>query len=87
MRKLLWQSDAWNEYIDIQTDKALLKRTNKLIKDIIRNGYDCSYGKVELLKNDFSGFGSVRIDQKNRIIFSADQFTITIIQCGGHYND
>lgn len=69
MRKLLWQSDAWNEYIDIQTDKALLKRTNKLIKDIIRNGYDCSYGKVELLKNDFSGFGSVRIDQKNRIIF------------------
>ena len=46
MRKLLWQSDAWNEYIDIQTDKALLKRTNKLIKDIIRNGYDCSYGKV-----------------------------------------
>ena len=87
MRKLLWQSDAWNEYIDIQTDKALLKRTNKLIKDIRRNGYDCSYGKVELLKNDFSGFGSVRIDQKNRIIFSADQFTITIIQCGGHYND
>ena len=87
MRKLLWQSDAWNEYIDIQTDKALLKRTNKLIKDIIRNGYDCSYGKVELLKNDFSGFGSVRIDQKNHIIFSADQFTITIIQCGGHYND
>ena len=87
MRKLLWQSDAWNEYIDIQTDKALLKRTNKLIKDIIRNGYDCSYGKVELLKNDFSGFGSMRIDQKNRIIFSADQFTITIIQCGGHYND
>ena len=87
MRKLLWQSDAWNEYIDIQTDKALLKRTYKLIKDIIRNGYDCSYGKVELLKNDFSGFGSVRIDQKNRIIFSADQFTITIIQCGGHYND
>ena len=87
MRKLLWQSDAWNEYIDIQTDKALLKRTNKLIKDIIRNGYDCSYGKVELLKNDFSGFGSVRIDQKNRIFFSADQFTITIIQCGGHYND
>ena len=53
----------------------------------MRNGYDCCYGKAELLKNDFSGFGSVRIDQKNRIIFSADQFEIVIIQCGGHYDD
>ncbi|MGN1381828.1 MAG: type II toxin-antitoxin system YoeB family toxin [Eubacterium sp.] len=45
------------------------------------------YGKVELLKGDFSGFASVRIDKKNRIIFSVDEFRITIIQCGGHYGD
>ncbi len=87
MRNLLWQSDAWKEYESLQAEKALLKKTNKLLKDIMRNGYQCSYGKAEMLKGDFSGYASVRIDQKNRIIFSADEDTVTIIQCGGHYDD
>lgn len=34
MRSLLWQSDAWKEYTEIQSDKALLKRVNNLIKDV-----------------------------------------------------
>ncbi len=87
MRNILWQSDAWNEYEALQAEKATLKRTNKLLKDIMRNGYQCSYGKVEMLKGDFSGYASVRIDQKNRLIFSVDDYTITVIQCGGHYDD
>ena len=87
MRNILWQSDAWNEYEAPQAEKATQKRTNKLLKDIMRNGYQCSYGKVEMLKGDFSGYASVRIDQKNRLIFSVDDYTITVIQCGGHYDD
>lgn len=55
--------------------------------DDVTDGYKCSYGKVEMLKGDFSGFASVRIDKKNRIIFSADDNKITVIQCGEHYND
>ena len=86
MRNLQWQSDAWTEYENLQTDKATLKK-NKLLKDIMRNGYQCSYGKVEMLKGDFSGYASVRIDKKNRLIFSADEYTVTVIQCGGHYDD
>ena len=87
MRNLLWQSDAWKEYESLQADKATLKKVNKLLKDIMRNGYECSYGKVEMLKGDFSGFASVRIDKKNRIIFSVDDNKVTVIQCGGHYDD
>lgn len=87
MRNLLWQSEAWKEYESLQAEKTVLKKANKLLKDIMRNGYQCSYGKVELLKGDFSGFASVRIDKKNRIIFSADDNKVTIIQCGGHYDD
>jgi toxin YoeB len=45
----------------------------------MRNGYQCSYGKVEMLKGDFSGYASVRIDKKNRIIFRADENTVTVI--------
>lgn len=87
MRNLLWQSDAWKEYESLQVEKATLKKANNLLKDIMRNGYECSYGKVEMLKGDFSGFASVRIDKKNRIIFTADDNKVTIIQCGGHYDD
>ena len=56
MRSLLWQSDAWKEYTEIQSDKALLKRVNNLIKDVMRNGYNASYGQVEMLKGDFAGW-------------------------------
>ena len=87
MRNLLWQSDAWKEYENLQAEKSILKKVNKMLKDIMRNGYDCSYGKVEMLKGDFSGFASVRIDKKNRIIFSVDENNVTVIQCGKHYDD
>ena len=53
----------------------------------MRTGYECSYGKAEMLKGDFRGYGSVRIDMKNRIIFSVDDNKVTVIQCGGHYDD
>jgi len=42
--------------------------------------------KVEMLKGDFSGSASVRIDKKNRTIFSAEDNKITVIQCGGPYD-
>ena len=87
MRRLLWQSDAWAEYESLQAEKQTLKKVNKLLKDIMRNGYQCSYGKVEMLKGDFSGYASVRISKKNRIIFSVDDDTVTVIQCTGHYDD
>ena len=87
MRNLLWQSEAWKEYESLQTEKVTLKKVNKLLKDIMRNGHDSSYGKVEMLKGDFSGYASIRIDKKNRIIFSADNNKVTVIQCGGHYDD
>ena len=87
MRQLLWEMEAWGEYEEIQSDKKKLKKVNNLLKDIVRNGYQCTAGKVEMLKGDFSGYASVRIDKKNRIIFRADEKTVMIVQCGGHYND
>lgn len=87
MRDLYWQSDAWLEYVDLQKDKILCKKINNLIKDILRNGYQAGYGKVELLKGNMSGYASVRIDKRHRLIFTADVGRITVIQCGGRYGD
>ncbi|MCM1186652.1 MAG: Txe/YoeB family addiction module toxin [Lachnoclostridium sp.] len=86
MRKI-WQDEAWEEYLEWQTkDKKTLKKINDLIKDIDRNGYNCA-GKLEPLKGNLSGFWSVRIDSKNRIVFRIINDTIEIWQCGTHYRD
>ena len=47
--KKLWEDTAWEEYLYWQTqDKKTLKKINKLISDIERNGYQ-SLGKPEPL--------------------------------------
>ena len=38
----LWQDEAWEAYLYWQTqDKKTLKKINRLIQDIDRNGYQC----------------------------------------------
>lgn len=37
---------AWDDYLEFQTDKAALKKVNILLKNVMRNGYQASYGKV-----------------------------------------
>ena len=60
--KKLWSDEAWEEYLYWQTqDKKTLKRINKLLQDIDRNGYN-SIGKPEPLRGDLAGYWSVRID-------------------------
>ena len=67
--KILWQESAWEEYLYWQLqDKKTLKRINKLLMDINRNGYQC-IGKPEPLKGDLSGYWSVRIDEKIELYF------------------
>ena len=86
MRKI-WSDEAWADYLYWQTqDKKTLKRINKLIQDIERNGYNC-IGKPEPLKGDLSGYWSVRIDDVNRIIFRIVNDELEIWQCGSHYRD
>ncbi len=88
MRNLEWQSEAWSEYVELQqNEKAKLRRVNSLLKDIMRNGYQCSEGKPEMLKGDLSGYASVRIDKKNRLIFKVTENLVTVIACGNHYSD
>ena len=86
MRNLNWQGNAWDEYLYFQSDKTALRKINNLIKDIRRNGYQCSLGKPEMLKGDLSGYASVRISQKNRLVFCVTDDAVFILQCGGHYD-
>ena len=92
MSDIGFSEKAWREYVDIQmTDKIMLRRINKLIKDIIRNPYK-GIGHPEILKNDLSGNISRHIDDKNRIVYRVinkddEVKDIEIISCKNHYND
>mgnify|MGYP002791624917 FL=1 len=85
--KKIWSQEAWKDYLYWQENyKNILKRINKLILDIERNGYDC-IGKPEALKGNLSGLYSVRIDGKNRLVFRISNGAIEIAQCKTHYGD
>lgn len=85
--KKLWQDEAWEDYVYWQTqDKKTLKRINKLLNDIDRNGYQC-IGKPEPLSGNLADYWSVHIDEKNRIVFRIDGTNLEIMQCGTHYRN
>lgn len=84
----IWHEDAWADYLYWQTqDRKTLKRINKLIQDIERNGYESGIGKPEPLRGNLSGWWSRRIDDANRIVFRVRENKLEIIQCGSHYRD
>ena len=86
MRKI-WHDEAWEEYLYWQgQDKKTLRRINKILKDIDRNGYNC-IGKPEKLSGNLSGFWSARIDEKHRIVFRIVGDMLEIAECGSHYGD
>ena len=89
--KKIWHDAAWEKYLYWQgQDKRTLKKVNDLIKDIERNGYK-GKGKPESLKGDLSGWWSVHIDEKNRMVFKIEELSgeslLVILQCGTHYGD
>lgn len=86
MRKI-WQDEAWEDYLYWQQqDKKTLRRINRLLQDIDRNGYKCT-GKPEALSGNLAGLWSVRIDEKNRLVFRIVDDMIEIIACRSHYDD
>ena len=84
---IIFSPEAFEDYkYWITQDKKTIKRINALIEDISRNG-NTGIGKPELLKNDYAGFYSRRIDEKNRLIYKVENDAIIIVACRTHYQD
>lgn len=85
MRNLQFTDECWNDYLYWQSqDKRTLKRINALIKDSLREPFD-GIGKPEPLRENLSGLWSRRIDEKNRLVYQADDQVLTLISCRYHY--
>lgn len=84
---VLWEDEAWQEYVDWQEqDKKTLRKINRLVKDIQRNPFEGT-GHPEALTGNLSGWWSRHIDEKNRIVYKLVGESITILSCKDHYGD
>jgi toxin YoeB len=80
-----WDQNTWEDYLYWQqTDKAIIKRINMLIKECLRTPFD-GIGKPEALKANYSGFWSRRITGEHRLIYKVYEDRIHIVQCRYHY--
>ena len=87
MMKYVFVDESWEDYLFWKnTNKKTLKRINDLLKDISRNSFS-GIGKPEPLTGNFQSWWSVRINQKDRMVFRITNDSIVILQCGNHYLD
>jgi toxin YoeB len=84
--KLIFTQSAWADYVWFQEhDRALLKRINLLIREIMRSPFE-GIGKPEPLKADLSGYWSRRINNEHHIVYTATSSETLIIACRYHYS-
>ena len=83
--KLIFSDHAWEDYLYWQrTDRKILDRVNKLIKEILRSPFEGT-GKPEPLKHGLSGYWSRRITDEHRIVYKVEGDSLLIAQLRYHY--
>ena len=83
--KYVFSEQAWEDYLFWQkTDKRVLKRINKLIKEISRDPFRGT-GKPEPLKHALSGYWSRRVTEADRIVYKVEGKSLHIAQLRYHY--
>ena len=82
---ILFTDDAWKDYLYWQkTDKVILNKFNKLIKETQRTPFSGT-GQPEPLKHLLQGCWSRRINGEHRLVYEVVDHTIRIIGCRFHY--
>ncbi len=77
-----FEDKAWEDYQ--QVEKRDKKKIDKLLKEIRRGN---RIAHAEALKHDLSGYYSVKINEKDRLIYKLKETTVMILSCKGHYKD
>lgn len=85
-RLLVWTAEAWEDYVYWQTqDRRTLKRINLLIADVLRDDPFEGIGKPEPLKHVLAGAWSRRIDETHRLVYTATDDHVSVLQAHYHY--
>jgi toxin YoeB len=88
MRSLSFVDDSWQDYVTLGTNKKLIKKTNEIIKEMLRSDDPSQgIGQPEPLKQEYSGCYARHLSKKDRLIYRFDDEKFEIISIGGHYDD
>ena len=83
--KLIFSEHAWEDYLYWQkTDKKIISRINKLIKEVRREPF-AGVGKPEPLKHNLAGYCSRRINEEHRMVYKVTDDALLIAQLRYHY--
>lgn len=83
--RLVFTPHGWEDYQHwVQTDRATLKRVNRLIGDVLRDPFT-GIGKPEQLRHVLSGAWSRRITEEHRLVYLVDGDDVVILQARYHY--
>jgi len=83
--KFVFSENAWEDYLYWQkTDRQLLERINRLLREIAREPYS-GIGKPEPLRHALAGYWSRRIDDEHRLVYRVLSDMLWIAQLRYHY--
>jgi toxin YoeB len=85
MRNVVFTSLAIKEYNEwFETNIRIVDRIKMLIGEIDKDPFK-GIGKPELLKGNWKGYWSRRIDLEHRLVYKVTNEQIIIVKCKGHY--
>jgi toxin YoeB len=83
--RLVFTPHGWEDYTFwVETDRAMLKRVNRLIEAALRDPTS-GIGKPEPLRHLLSGAWSRRITDEHRLVYLIDGDDLVILQARYHY--
>ena len=82
---IVFSPQAWEDYQHWQSiDRAIVKRINRLIKEVQRSPYE-GIGKPEPLKYGLTEAWSRRITDEHRLVYRVSERGLEILQARYHY--
>ena len=83
--RLVFTPIAWEDYRHWQsTDKAVLKRVNRLLDEVLRDPLS-GIGKPEPLRHVLAGCWSRRIDDEHRLVYLLEEDDVAVLQARYRY--
>lgn len=85
MRNLLFTQKAWKDLgWWVQNDLKTVKKIYSLLENTCKSPFE-GLGQPELLKTNFSGYWSRRINLEDRIVYKVEDDKIIVHSLLGHY--
>lgn len=84
--RVVFAATGWADYTHwVTTDRAMVKRINRLIDAISRDPFQ-GIGKPEPLRHAFAGAWARRITDEHRLVYTIKNDDIVIVQARYHYD-